>query len=438
MDLQARRRFIHLSDIHFNNRTAAFGFDPDVELRNAVKRDITYMRDQLGNADGILVSGDIAFAGKREEFENAARWLDEVCLAAGCGTEAVFLCPGNHDVDRSVIENNPLIQDGHDAVRRATNLYQQDKALAARLVQPDARALFYSPVTAYNEFAARYQSSFFADATTYVWEHDFSLNDGSTLRLRGLNTALLSGLADVERALFLGSRAWTLPKHSGVEYLIMAHHPPSWLADGKEAERAFEGTARIHLFGHEHEQRVVPGRDWIKLFAGSINPHRAEPNWRPGYNVIDVWVEQNVSRLLKVEVHAREWQGMPPQFRAVEDVGHNLVFHVDIRLPDLPAAKREVLELPCQSEGLPEPEKDSALTEAAMIDPQHRFRLVVFRFFRLSLSKKNEIVGHMRLAEESDSRLTDVERFKLSLVRARERELMDEFEAMIDRLEKEQ
>ena len=206
-------------------------------------RDIEEMRDRLGGVDAILISGDIAYAGKREEFEDAAQWLDDLCKAAGCGTEAVFMCPGNHDVDQSVIRDNPLIQDGHDAIRRGLSLFERDRALTQRLVQPAARALFYSPIAAYNEFAARYQSSFFADSNTFVWEHDFILNDGSTLRLRGLNTALLSGLADHERGLFLGERAWTLPLHSGVEYMIMAHHPISWLADGREAERA-PGRAR--------------------------------------------------------------------------------------------------------------------------------------------------------------------------------------------------
>lgn len=70
------------------------------------------------------------------------------------------------------------------------------------------------------------------------------------------------------------------------------------------------------------------------------------------------------------------------------------------------------------------------------MEPEHRFRIVVFRFFKLSLSKKNEIIGHMRLAEDSDSRLPDVERFKLALVRARERQKLDELETMIAEQEK--
>ncbi|WP_233874698.1 metallophosphoesterase [Paraburkholderia adhaesiva] len=432
-----KRRFVHLSDIHFNCRAASFGFDPDRELRELVRRDIAEMVGHLGSVDAVLVSGDIAYAGQRREFDDAAQWLDSVCEAAGCGTESVLMCPGNHDVDRAAIQRNPLIQDGHDAIRKGPSFYERDQALTQRLVQPDARALFYSPISEYNAFAARYQSSFFADDRTYVWEHDFELNDGSTLRIRGINTALLSGLADVERSLFLGSRALTLPRRDGVEYMVMAHHPPKWLADGDEADRAFEGVARIHVFGHEHNQRVQAGRDWIKLFAGSINPHRAEPNWRPGYNLIEVHVESGPPRRLKIDVHAREWQGNPPQFRAVEDVGHKPVFSVDIVLPDLPATfARRSTTAEDQTEAAFATLEGDVNSETQPVDQPRRFRMIVYRFFRLSLSKKDEIVGHLRLAEESDSRLTDVERFKLSLARARERGQLDALEALIDQQEK--
>ena len=430
-------RFVHLSDIHFNNRNAQFGSDPDRELRNAVVRDIAERRQCLGDIDAILVSGDIAYSGQRSEYLDAAEWLDQICNSAGCGTEAVFLCPGNHDVDQTVIKNNPLIQDGHDAIRRGNTMYERDEALSQRLKQPDARALFYAPIATYNEFAARYQSSFFADERTFVWETDFPLNDGTMLRLRGLNTALLSGLKDEEKSLFLGTRAWTLPRLDGVEYMTMAHHPPSWLADGRETERALNSRSRIQLFGHEHDQRVDLGRDWIKLFAGSINPHRSESNWRPGYNLIEVHVESGPPRRLIVEVHAREWQGHPLQFRSIEDIEHDPVHRLEIRLPDLPATMLHNLAVAGIAAGQ-EPNPALEPMEAIAVDTQHRFRVTVYRFFRLSLSKKNEIVGHLKLAEESDSRLTDVERFKLSLVRARETNQMDALEALIDKLEKAQ
>lgn len=124
-------RFVHLSDIHFSNRVAKFGFDPDRELRNRVLEDIGAMTGRLGPATAVLVTGDIAYAGQRAEYEDAAQWLDRVCDASKCGREEVFVCPGNHDIDHGVISDNSLIQDGHDAVRRLDNPYDRSRALSA-------------------------------------------------------------------------------------------------------------------------------------------------------------------------------------------------------------------------------------------------------------------------------------------------------------------
>ena len=97
-------RFVHLSDIHFSNKAVNVGFNPDRVLREAVVADIKKQREKLGPMTAILVSGDIAYAGKKDEYEDAAKWLDEITLAAGCGLTDVWLCPGNHDIDQAVIK----------------------------------------------------------------------------------------------------------------------------------------------------------------------------------------------------------------------------------------------------------------------------------------------------------------------------------------------
>lgn len=424
-------RFVHLSDIHFSNRVANVGFDPDEDIRNELVLDIEARRDELGPADAVLVSGDIAFAGKKPEYDSAAEWLDRVCQAAGCAPEAVYVCPGNHDIDQQVIRDNFMIADGQEAVRRGDTLYDREKALMNRLVQPVARDLFYAPLREYNEFAARYGCSFYGDKENFALDRDFNLNDGSVLRLRLMNSALLSGLQDVEQSLFLGRRAWTMPQATNVTYMAMAHHPPSWLADKREVEGALNGRARIQLFGHEHDQRVVMGRDWAKLFAGSVNPHRSEPLWRPGYNWIELHVDGDSPRMLAVEVHAREWQGEPPQFRALEDINNAPVHRNRIPLPPLQAIPRPTTPV------LTAPSMTTGTTTPASAPPPPSMRQLMNRFFRLSLSQKNEIVGRLGLADDEDRGLPDFERFKLALFRAKETSLLGEVDTLISQMENE-
>lgn len=437
MSASQKLRFVHLSDIHFSHKAAEFGYDPDRELRAAVIADVKTMVTGLGAADAVLVSGDVAYAAKKGEYDDAASWLDALTEAAGCALDSVWICPGNHDIDRDVLRNNPLLLAGYDKVLSYPEFRQQTDELEKLLVQSEVRKQFYAPLATYNDFAVRYGSNVFADQASFAPEHDFTLNDGSILRLRALNTALLSSPLDREGRLFLGERAWTFPRHPAVEYMTIAHHPPSWLADKRDAEVALEADARIQLFGHVHDQRFQLGQDWAKLYAGSINPHRSEPHWKPGYNIIEASVETTERRRLMVEIHAREWQPDTRHFRAIEDRQKRPVHVTRIELADLP----EGFVPQSRPEKSAEMAASDAITasmsqeqESIPDDPQS-FRTLVFRFFRLTLSAKNEIVGRMHLSEETDSQLIDVERFKIALVRAKDAGALDQLQVLIAEME---
>jgi len=189
--------------------------------------------------------------------------------------------------------------------------------------------------------------------------------------------------------------------------------------------------SRIQLSGHEHDQRVVAGRDWVKLYAGSVNPHRAEPNWKPGYNIVEVHVVDGDPRRMVVDVHAREWQGEPPQFRAYEDVNNKAVHRVTIDLPPLQRIRRA--KNSAAAGDMNSAASGDAAASAPAPDAATRLSLrsVANRFFRLSQSQKNEIVGSLDLALDDDNRLPDFERFKRALQRAKQSSKLGEVEVMI-------
>ena len=92
---------LHISDIHFKQGEAGDPDDPNLGLRDDMIQDVLFMRAKIGRpADAILISGDIAYAGKVKEYDFAYDWLDsQLCPAAECSIEDVFVIPGNHDVD---------------------------------------------------------------------------------------------------------------------------------------------------------------------------------------------------------------------------------------------------------------------------------------------------------------------------------------------------
>src|SRR5580704_15903688 len=92
-------RIVHLSDIHFGQEID--GSRPEHEdIRQALLRDCKdEMVGKLGPANGLVVTGDIAYSGKKKEYERAGDWLDELVKIVGCEKNAVHTIPGNHDVD---------------------------------------------------------------------------------------------------------------------------------------------------------------------------------------------------------------------------------------------------------------------------------------------------------------------------------------------------
>jgi 3',5'-cyclic AMP phosphodiesterase CpdA len=93
--------WLHLSDWHQEGRD----FDRQV-VRDALIQDIRErekkISSDLAKIDFIVFSGDVAHAGKKEEYEAAKENLfDPLLEATGLTTERLFIVPGNHDLDRS-------------------------------------------------------------------------------------------------------------------------------------------------------------------------------------------------------------------------------------------------------------------------------------------------------------------------------------------------
>ena len=135
--------FVHLSDIHIRG----YEMDLDEEIRRELLLDVQEWRGETGAPDGILVTGDVAFSGQESQYETARTWLRRLADEAGCHPEDVWVVPGNHDVDWSVIEHNELLQmtqhrvRGHnpndrDAVNHAVRKVCRDGGMSGLLLTP--------------------------------------------------------------------------------------------------------------------------------------------------------------------------------------------------------------------------------------------------------------------------------------------------------------
>lgn len=426
----------HLSDIHFTYDPDQIGHDPNVHMRNEIFTDLVNQAKKHGGLHAIIISGDIAYAGKVEEFKLANEWIQKLCNGTGCPITSVFVCPGNHDIDRTVLKRRIIIEDAHSAIRAAADNEQRNKELIKRLKAPDDKELLYQPLVNFNEFALNYSCCFLADNENYAWSRNLELDDGSILRIRGLNSAILSGKEDKKGSLFLGRQAWSINREDGVEYLAFSHHPPTWLLDGNDMQNELNDRARIQLYGHEHNSRIDPHQQTIMIYAGAVNPHRDQSNWSPGYNFLQISVHSDGNnRTMTVKVHAREWQEKSPkQFKAyagncIDDNSHVVHFALSPW-----TAKPSILEksTPIHS-GIPLNDQPNA-AYPVIIAKEPSLAGLIIPFMELDRQQQNEIIEQLNLKDDMDNELTELLKLKNALQRAKERGQLTQLEEFIKRV----
>ena len=88
-------RLLLLSDIHFLSLYEEM--DPHAAVRRSFEKDLSDYRKVHGKIDHILVCGDIAYKGVKEEYDKARVFFEQLCDIVGCQPEEIYIVPGNHD-----------------------------------------------------------------------------------------------------------------------------------------------------------------------------------------------------------------------------------------------------------------------------------------------------------------------------------------------------
>ncbi len=299
--------------------------------------------------------------------------------------------------------------------------------------------MLLSPFAAYNAFARGYGC---ATGSTLHWEQRIRLNDGSELRIWGVNSALVSGPSDDEGAnrMILGRRQVALPqeddKGEPIEYLVLCHHPPQWLIDG-DPVKDYLRRAQIVLFGHKHSMRTDRVNNSLHVFAGATQPSRWEQGWEPSYNILRIRVE-DAPRRLRVQVWPRVWQAAYTRFGpGMTQSGEQYdEYELPLRPRGLPggAVPVEVIEEPTASAAGPTPVDGQAPPDAPRSAVSAGIpRRVVFRFFSLPYQVRLQLALDLDLLTDADEGEGDEgELFRRVLLRVHERGLVEEFERRIE------
>lgn len=433
---------LHISDIHFKSPQCLVPEqDPDSAIRTRMMRDLAEQVRALGPIGAILIGGDVAFKGAPDEYATAWVWIQQLAEISKCPLQRIFVVPGNHDVDRSVVAKSVPTQNAQHVVATAAAA-DREWRLSQQLSHEASGQSLLLPHAAYNEFAAPLMCQIWPAKP--FWHQDIELEGGVKLRIHGLTSTLLSGRDgrdDVQGTLYLGPKQTVLDPIPNTANMVLVHHPIDWLVDGDAVDDALTGRASFHLFGHKHKQRAVMADNYVRIGAGAINPSRAEQPYLPGYNLINLEVEgAGADRRIEVSLHQRRLQDNPEIFVPILTQQRAAVFRASILVPEeepLPVIGACEIAAPvvCRkvSQGNGPETVDAQDAEAAMGESDNRDLL--YRFWRLTSGQRRKIALDLCLLEMDELKLPEPERYGRALIRAGERNLINEVATAVARLE---
>ncbi|MEM6456146.1 MAG: SUMF1/EgtB/PvdO family nonheme iron enzyme, partial [Acidobacteriota bacterium] len=307
---------LHLSDLHAQ---AAKAWDAAPVIDDLVADLKRLVRDHGLRPDLVLFTGDLAQAGATSDFERGWAVIRAVQRAytPSLTNDAVFLVPGNHDVDRSKV--------GRGETSWLRGASAED---AERLIEEGGRDWdrLTERLDDYRAFLEAHDLGHLRPddlcASRAIWHATRSVA-GASIGLAGFNTAWCCGQDGEQGRLWMGAHwqhATLLPKVRTADVKIaLLHHPPSWLHPHEAPSLRRKLTRDFHLVlhGHEHSDWVtIDDRGHATLEAGACYAGSREKN---GYSVIRL--DRTTGQ---VDVHLRRyddgWVKRPVSGRAEDGI----------------------------------------------------------------------------------------------------------------------
>ena len=223
-----------LSDLHFGRENDAAGVS---ERALALERLLETVCGftQPWRPDVICIAGDLAHRGAHSDYKEALVWVNSLLARLDLLPDALFMCPGNHDVDRRSAHPRPHDADAADSPFRSCKPVEMAAPFAEfERFCDDAGVPPYRFGTGTSHLVGtRVRDSLSVTAYNSAW---FSRDGHDTGHL-------WLGLPYLRHMEHAGQLVrCSLDEDDRVSVALM-HHPPWWLAKA-ELERPRGGAAR--------------------------------------------------------------------------------------------------------------------------------------------------------------------------------------------------
>lgn len=178
---------LHLSDIHFGRDNPEYKVKGVFQNKKQILQELLVsIRDNSIKPDHIIVTGDMAWYGRKNDFDEALLWFRELLNATKLSGSNLTFCPGNHDVNRAY--GNYQTKVSHKDVDTIDRLYQYDQV-----------HLMEAPLYNYEKFCEALGVTPYHYPRQDKWESSYAIGykdvrllSGEVFRIVSFNTALLS------------------------------------------------------------------------------------------------------------------------------------------------------------------------------------------------------------------------------------------------------
>ena len=267
---------LHISDIHALTKD-------ELQLKIRADKLMDDIQSQEIDFDILIVSGDIAFSGKPEEYELASKlFLDPIRKRLNIPTRRTFIAPGNHDVDRSLI--NEIENAGLQSICRDSDKANRE---IAKLAKGSSRQIGFN-----NFLKAKYDID-------HCLTHNKILDiKGIPIGISVLNSAWLCTDDQDKGKLYITeeqvNRSADAIDAAHIKIAVI-HHPQTWLNESDtKAIHDLNRRYGIIIQGHIHETisaaTQTPSSDIISYVAKAIFDGR---DTNEGYNYYQINPEKN-------------------------------------------------------------------------------------------------------------------------------------------------
>lgn len=183
---------LHLSDIHFgrnyNRYKLAEKYGEKFTDKGKILDELIecIKNIEVLKPEHIVVTGDIAWYGKKDEYDEAFIWFEKLLSAIGLRGNDITFCVGNHDVDRSLANHFENID--NTTVEEIDELY--DYKNVHRMETPIFEFERFCERIGVEPF--RYPNNGKMEYSYSIGYKDINFSSQNTVRLVAFNTALLS------------------------------------------------------------------------------------------------------------------------------------------------------------------------------------------------------------------------------------------------------